>query len=158
MFTKTTPRRTSTSPWYRISRDEPTLYAPPCTQTITGSPSPSGGEMTFSVRQSSEIGTLDAGPRNCPFRSCGATAPKSVASSTPSHGRAGAGARNLRSPTGGAAYGIPRHILSPRRSTPSTVPLVVSTLTRAFYVARVDGRSRSDARRRSGPCRARSRR
>lgn len=59
---------------------------------------------------------------------CGAVGPNEVAGRTPSQGAAGAGGANRRSPTGGAAYGMPLKTSTPSRSVPSTAPWVVRTI------------------------------
>src|ERR1019366_6468969 len=54
--------------------------------------------------------------------------PKPVASRTPSHFGVGAGARHLKSPTGGAAYGIPRNAALAPTARPRTRPARVRTM------------------------------
>ena len=51
---------------------------------------------------------------------CHDTGPNSAAGRTPSHGRGGSGGRKRSSPTGGAAYGMPRNCQAPWRSMPSS--------------------------------------
>src|SRR5437667_192921 len=53
--------------------------------------------------------------------------PKWVASRTPDQDSGGSGGRQRSGPTGGCAYGIPRHSLSEPLATPWTVPEVVVT-------------------------------
>jgi hypothetical protein len=53
--------------------------------------------------------------------------PKDVALRTPSHGATGAGNRHRRSPTGGAANGIPRHARDCIRTSPEIIPPVTVT-------------------------------
>src|SRR5512146_1280576 len=99
------------------------MYAPPCTHTSTGNPppallavpaaAPGAAVQTLSVSQfpSSAADPCVAGAAgNC---ACGATGPNRVASRTPSQEAAGRGAANLRSPTGGLAYGMPRKTATP---------------------------------------------
>src|SRR3954452_13378348 len=63
---------------------------------------------------------------------CGAMGPKRVASRTPLHGCTGCGGRKRRSPTGGAAYGMPRKSRIPTWTHPVTAPVVVSTVVIAL--------------------------
>ena len=67
---------------------------------------------------------------------CGQADPYDVASATAVHRCGGCGNRKRRSPTGGAAYRMPFHVLisPPAKSVvPRTGPKVVST-TRLFHV------------------------
>src|SRR5262249_36601607 len=58
---------------------------------------------------------------------CGAVALYANASRTPSHAAGGRGAASRASPTGGAAYGIPRNADVPSSTWPRTTPLLVLT-------------------------------
>jgi hypothetical protein len=60
--------------------------------------------------------------------SCGAQLPNSSQYRTPRHGGAGSGARKRNGPNGGRAYGMERHLFTPLRVKPWTVPPVVMTL------------------------------
>ncbi|GMA96876.1 hypothetical protein GCM10025881_37000 [Pseudolysinimonas kribbensis] len=96
------------------------------------------GAITLRVRQSS----LMAARLLVPLRlrgSCGATGPKSRAGRMPSHGTTGCGARRRRSPIGGAAYGMPRHIRRPRRTAPSMRPPETSSWSASATAPRYDG-------------------
>src|SRR3954452_15520494 len=93
---------------------------PPITNTRTGhGPPPERGVHTLRYRQSSSPGGIaphaksEIGTR-C---GCGGGGPKAVASSSPAHGSTGPGGAQRRSPTGGAAKGMPRRApaLRPRR-------------------------------------------
>src|SRR5665213_379834 len=64
------------------------------------------GDQTFSERQSSPSGSLTRGREPGGRGACGQTAPKALASRVPVHPGAGWGARQRRSPTGGAAKGM----------------------------------------------------
>ena len=59
---------------------------------------------------------------------CIAVAPKVVASRSPSHASTGAGGRHRRSPTGGAANGIPANRNPHRCSVPRTYPAEVDAI------------------------------
>src|SRR4029077_17323550 len=58
---------------------------------------------------------------------CGGGGPNMAASPTPSQGRAGRGAANRRSPTGGWANGMPRKTATPFSDRPRTCPAAVRT-------------------------------
>src|SRR5437763_10175016 len=58
---------------------------------------------------------------------CGGVGEKAWASRTPSQGCGGTGAANLRSPTGGAAKGIPLNVATACWYLPRTAPLLVLT-------------------------------
>src|SRR5262245_22050715 len=95
---------------------------------MTGSRSgvPDGVQM-FNVRQSSLGGCENVmSPKIDP---CIHWRPNSVASRTPSHEAAGCGSFQRRSPTGGAAYGIPLklRIRPSALAMPRTVPVAVLT-------------------------------
>ena len=90
----------------------------------------SAGVQTLSVRQSSSPTTASAAS------SCGHFGPKAAASRTPAQGSGGAGGRQRRSPTGGAANGIPLNAnVSPDR-TPRTSPLSVTARSPAARATR----------------------
>jgi len=76
------------------------------------------GRQTFSVRQSSDFGRSSA---------CMQAGPKALASSTPSHGATGRGARQRKAPTGGCAKGMPLKLTTPSAAVPRTSPLSVRT-------------------------------
>src|SRR4051812_49075099 len=59
----------------------------------------------------------------------GALGPGAVASRTPDHRGAGAGAANRSAPTGGAAKGTPRNRATPSTNRPRTGPPTVLTST-----------------------------
>src|SRR5215467_2231817 len=95
--------------------DAPCTIAPPWIQTITGSgfAEDLAGRQTLRVRQSSDFGTLSV---------CMQAGPKRLASFTPAHASTGCGTRQRRSPTGGAAYGIPFQLITLPAATPPTDP------------------------------------
>src|ERR1700729_3901399 len=97
---------------------------------MTGSPAaPRSGENTLTVSQSSGSASGaagDIGVTRTP--DCGGGGPNAVASRVPSQGRAGRGAANRRSPTGGWANGMPRKTaMSAALRRPRTRPLAVRT-------------------------------
>ena len=53
---------------------------------------------------------------------CGAQGPDAVASRSPSQGATGSGGVNRRSPTGAAAYGMPRKWQTDPRRNPTMAP------------------------------------
>ena len=61
-------------------------------------------------------------------RSCNADAPNSMASLTPFHGCGGSGGFQRHSPTGGAAYGIPRKTCTSPVASPASNPLSIRTV------------------------------
>lgn len=81
----------------------PLAPPPPCSHTMTGLEPPVRGAVTLRNRQSSSRLAMSA--KSC--GSCGQGLPGSVASRTCGHGSTGCGEHHRRSPTGGAAYGIP---------------------------------------------------
>jgi hypothetical protein len=93
------------------------VLPPPWIQTITGSraapvgtaPFAKRGVQTFSVRQSSSPTTEPLGPGTPPIALayCGQGGPKTSASRVALQRSGGRGARQRRSPTGGAANGMP---------------------------------------------------
>src|SRR6516165_1486984 len=96
---------------------------------MTGSrASPRSGENTLTVSQSpgSAPGAIGAiGVSRNP--DCGGGGPNAAASRTPSQARAGRGAANRRSPTGGWANGMPRKTATPSSACPRTSPAAVRT-------------------------------
>src|SRR6185312_7781535 len=98
-------------------------------KNITGSGSSDGadGATTLTVRQSSLIGWYLFTPTSVYLRCCGAQNAKSWQYRTSRHGIGRCGARRRSRPTGGRAYGMDRHLVTPDPATPSTVPLVVVT-------------------------------
>src|SRR5262245_14614804 len=76
------------------------------------------GRQTLRVRQSSDFGTLSV---------CMQAGPNRLASFTPAQASTGWGTRQRRSPTGGAAYGMPFQLITPPAATPPTDP--PSTIT-----------------------------
>src|SRR3954469_5028604 len=103
------------------------------TKTSTGQgPSPERGVQTLRYRQSSSPGGIGPQAKSEIGRwGWGGGGPKVSASSSPAHGATGAGGRQRRSPTGGAAYGMPRYAPSRPRTRPprrsSTLALRAST-------------------------------
>src|SRR5215471_15604467 len=84
------------------------------------------GTNTFRFRQSS----LPTVPVGFPFASNAGwmhSAPNFVALRTPDHGTTAAGGRHRNEPTGGAAYGTPRHSSVEPFATPCSLPLAVFT-------------------------------
>src|SRR5208283_4100181 len=73
------------------------------------------GVQTFKYRQSSLISEPFLDP-------CMGRGPNLVAGRTPSHLAAGCGARQRRSPTGGAANGTPRYTVSVASLVPCNTP------------------------------------
>src|SRR5690606_2297435 len=103
MVTTTTPRFASLVPSYSAAVPEPLFSPPPWIQNTTGSgSSASAGAHTFRVRQSSLIGS---GPTPLSPLAGGwmQIAPREPASRGVDQGSGGAGGRQRRSPTGGAA-------------------------------------------------------
>ncbi|GAA2916543.1 hypothetical protein GCM10020221_10590 [Streptomyces thioluteus] len=129
----------------------PARNAPPWNHTSTGLPlPPSGGVKTFRYRQSSFV--LSGLPSSARAGWAHARA-ATVASRTTDHGVTGPGGRHRRSPTGGAANGIPRKTLPRSVTRPRTGPASVVTTAgsrgaRAPAGAGAAPRSASRARRR----------
>src|SRR5579871_4546697 len=96
------------------------------------------GTQTLRVRQSSlpPASRKVISPKTLP---CRQWKPKSVALRTPDHFAAGAGAFQRRSPTGGAAYGIPRNACTGPSALPSTSPEAVFTCGALDAAWRADG-------------------
>src|SRR5580692_6057243 len=96
---------------------------------MTGSPAaPGSGVNTLTVSQSS--GLVPGAPGGAgvtAYADCGGGGPNTAASRTPSHARAGRGAANRRSPTGGWANGMPRKTATPFSTRPRTCPAAVRT-------------------------------
>src|SRR6516164_6074218 len=88
---------------------------------ITGKPCAPGGAQTLMNRQSS----LPWFGPDFPMSGCVQTEPKEVALSVTVQGSAGSGGAQRRSPTGGAAYGMPSHSFTPLTTMPQTGPLEV---------------------------------
>ncbi|COW44211.1 Uncharacterised protein [Mycobacterium tuberculosis] len=81
----------------------------------------SAGAQMFRLQQSS----LCDAPKSSGMlgmAGCGQAGPKVVASATSVHRSGGSGVRNLRSPSGGAAYRMPFHTLTRPSSAPRTGP------------------------------------
>src|SRR5215475_5910214 len=94
--------------------------------TITGSPCAFGGAQTLMKRQSSlEFGSI--GPI-FPAAGCVQMWPNWVALSVAVHDAAGCGGAQRRFPTGGVAYGMPSHSLTPFTTMPQTGPFAVITV------------------------------
>src|SRR5215470_314727 len=91
---------------------------------ITGRPCAPGGAQTLMNRQSS----LPWFGPDFPICGCVQTAPKAVAFSVVVQDSAGCGGAQRRSPTGGAAYGMPSHSFTPLMTIPQTGPLEVWTV------------------------------
>src|SRR5215468_4743200 len=90
---------------------------------ITGSPIAPGGAQTLMNRQSS----LPVFGPDFPTAGCVQMLPKAVAASVALHGAGGCGGVQRRLPTGGAAYGMPSHSLTPLNTMPHTAPDDVRT-------------------------------
>src|SRR5215468_885592 len=90
---------------------------------ITGTPCAPGGAQTLMNRQSS----LPWFGPDFPICGCVQTAPNAVALSVVVQDSAGCGGAQRRSPTGGAAYGMPSHSLTPLNTMPHTAPDDVRT-------------------------------
>src|SRR5215831_16792462 len=131
MVTTTTPSRLNERPSYQGLTGEPAAKPPPWIQTMTGrrrpgSPGAGVKTLTFSVSSPGTHGSGNLGSR--PSSRRWGVAPGWVASRTPLHGCGGCGAANRRTPTGAAAYGIPRKTAPPLFQVPRTSPpLVVTT-------------------------------
>ena len=131
MVTRTTPCLANGAPAAPCNAPEPPTNPPPWIHTITGSLRAFGsaGRQTFRNRQSSD-GARGAGAPaggGGPNRPCMQLAPYSAAWRTPVHGAAGWGGRHRRSPTGGAAKGMPLKETTPSSTTPCTSPLSTRT-------------------------------
>src|SRR5262249_34714105 len=102
----------------------PCAIAPPWIQTMTGSGFAAilAGRQTLRVRQSSDFGTLSV---------CMQAGPKRLASFTPAQASTGLGTRQRRSPTGGAAYGIPFQLITAPAATPPTDPPSTIAMSRS---------------------------
>src|SRR5204862_386414 len=85
------------------------------------------GVHTFRYRQSSLTGEV----LPCEFAACMQALAKASAFFTPVHAFTGAGAFQRRSPTGGAAKGMPLKMEMP----PSTVPLTAPPVTLAWLIS-----------------------
>lgn len=83
------------------------------------------GVHTFTVRQSSDVGVPS--DISCSSGSCGQAGPSWLASRGSVEGFTGAGGNQRRSPTGGAAYGMPRKTSRSPSTVPWTGPAVVCT-------------------------------
>src|SRR4051794_15912738 len=98
---------------------EPPKNPPPWMCTSTGRPvAASAGRHTFTNRQSSLVPEFD-GDRQ--------VLPNAVAAFVWVQAAAGSGGCQRRAPTGGAAYGIPSHSLTPLTVIPHTGPRFVGT-------------------------------
>src|SRR6187455_806595 len=121
-LTRTTPFLASPFPSYMLTLVEPPVKPPPWTQTITGTLAfgALAGVHTFRYRQSSLTGE----ELPCEFAGCMHAFAKASAFLTPDQGWTGAGAFQRKSPTGGAANGIPLKIEMPSCATPLIAPPV----------------------------------
>src|SRR2546425_12288788 len=90
---------------------------------MTGRPCAPCGAQTLMNRQSS----LPAFGPDFPMAGCVQMLPKAVAASVALHGACGCGGAQRRLPTGGAAYGMPSHSLTPLTTMPHTGPVDVCT-------------------------------
>ena len=86
------------------------------------------GAKTLRKRQSSLPNVEATLPSGANSSGCRQGDPKLVALRTPLYEPAGAGERKRRAPTGGAAYGMPRHSDPDAVATPSSAPLGVTTI------------------------------
>src|SRR5581483_441599 len=112
--TSTTPCRAKDSP-SKTAASVPSLakLPPPGIQTITALRDVDGQSaiQTFKYRQSSLDNSAALGAMNVGF--CAHIGPNFVVSRTPGQGVTGCGSRHRRSPTGGAANGIPLNTAPP---------------------------------------------
>src|SRR6266496_3011957 len=157
MVTTTTPLAANEVPLYQALRPDPPVKPPPWIHTRTGRDSASTpGVYTLRVRQPASLisGCSAVAKKDSWLGPCGAIGPKRSAGLTPLHGSGGRGGRQRRSPTGGAANGMPRNCSTPDLSIPSTVPSRVSTSVMALlpgcpprrHQERTGGGPRLDAR------------
>src|SRR4051812_17532271 len=115
------PRFARLAPFCTGTAAVPLSIAPPWIQTITGSHFAVRGAQTFRYKQSSLFGLVI---QVAVWEHAGA---KARAALTPFHGTTGCGLRQRRSPTGGAAKGIPKYSSSEPSSDPETIPAVTFT-------------------------------
>ena len=112
MLTDTTPlARTSSAA--SACLELPFIRPPPWMNTYTGRPASGAvpaGRCTFTTKQSS---VSERGPLSPSVAGHGL--PNAVAGRTRSTAGPGRGGAQRRSPTGGAAYGMPRKLSTPRR-------------------------------------------
>ena len=94
---------------------------------MTGRPCAPGGAQTLMNRQSS----LPAFGPDFPAAGCVQMLPTAVALSVAVQDAGGRGGAQRRLPTGGAAYGMPSHSLTPLTTMPQTGPLEVCTVVPA---------------------------
>src|SRR5262245_46519445 len=93
------------------------------TSTGSGALASAAGAHTLRYRQSSEP------PSSAPAVEISTQlGPHAMVSRTPSHAGIGCGGLQRRSPTGGAAYGTPRHATTSPSRTPRTYPASVATI------------------------------
>src|SRR3954447_15657456 len=133
------PRAASRAPSNSGADPAPATTPPPWRKTTTGrraAPS-TAGVQTLSDRQSSPMVTRRFARRSG-LMSCGGIGPNRAASRSPDHDFTGAGERQRRSPTGGAAYGTPRNATTgPARSPRRAPDEVRATSTSATVGQRV---------------------
>src|SRR5215469_9534938 len=104
---------------------EPITKPPPWMCTITGRPADAftpEGAQTLMNRQ------FSLPPAGNPGNCCAHSLPYAVACKVDDQGAGGCGGRQRRFPTGGAAYGIPSHSLTPLATVPQTGPSAVWTV------------------------------
>ena len=155
MVTRTTPCLANGAPAAPCNAPEPPTNPPPWIHTITGSLRAVGsaGRQTFRNRQSSEGAGGAGAPAGGggPNRPCMQLAPYSAAWRTPVHRAAGWGGRHRRSPTGGAAKGMPLKETTPSSTTPCNSP--PSTRTTAWRLRpRIGANTRRDRQRGQRAC------
>src|SRR5471030_3048890 len=80
------------------------------------------GFHTFKYKQSS-LGVPTSGAASLTNGNCMQSGPYSLAERTPCHAVAGCGARQRKSPTGGAANGMPLNAMTPSCTLPRTTPV-----------------------------------
>src|SRR5581483_2027491 len=121
-------------PAYQSQPPDPLVNPPPWNHTRTGRPSGAGpsagrrGVHTLRVRQPSSSQSGARAPMTASSRDgpCGTDGPGRLASRNPGHDGGGWGAAKRNSPTGDAAYGMPRNAATPSSATPWTRPDSVS--------------------------------
>src|ERR1700693_874190 len=94
---------------------------------MTGRPRAPGGAQTLRNRQSA----LPAFGPDFPAAGCVQMLPKAVAASVVLQAACSCGEAQRRLPTGGAAYGMPSHSLTPLTTMPQTGPVDVCTVVPA---------------------------
>src|SRR5579859_8025709 len=112
---------------------EPTRNPPPWICTITGSPAADvvpGGRQTLTNRQF-WLPVTGRGEAAVGLAGWVHSLPNVVACSLAVHGACGCGGCQRSAPTGGAAYGMPSHLLTPLPTIPQTGPVLICTFVPA---------------------------